>query len=274
MKCNLAPLLLFVALAPPALAGDPAPVSLAQVPALLKQVIQNQRRLDGRTNNADYVSTVRVKERWFDRKGGLKSSSIQVYDHYPASPQSINILTETDGVPTAPAKLEKERAKALKAMEQYLTISTGKPIEESENRPGFRFYLGVYDFLRYSDFHAVEHGSLGGRPMLLLRFRPKAGWVDPQGLVHQLSGVLWIDAAEKVVARARVWPTSLEPAETPFFEMDHQKVFSDLWALVHFRLNPAVKPELFKNQRFDWAFNSHDFQRFSVEQGQITRIAP
>lgn len=254
--------------------GEPTEYGLSEVPSLVKLVIQNQRRLDGRNVTADYVSTVRVLAKQLDVQGKIKSAETQIYEHYPASPKSIVILIETNGVPTPPAKLERERGKALKAMERFLAQLNNKPVIELENSPGFRINLGVYDFLRNSEFYAVDTDTLDGRKMITLKFRPKKGWVDPKGIVHKLAGTLWIDAIDKVVAKAKAWVASTNKPEDTFFEMYHKRIFSDVWSLVYFRINPAVKSELFNSERFDWSFESYNFQRFSVDQGQITKVSP
>jgi hypothetical protein len=274
MNLRLAAILALITFSIPSFSGEAKGYTLSEVPSLVKEVVQNQRRLDGRNVTADYVSTVKVLTKRLDGHGKVKSSDTQIYEHYPASPKSIVILTEMNGVPTSQAKLERERGKALKEMERFLAQLGNKPIVELENSPGFRISLGVYDFLRNSEFYTVEDDLLDGRKMITLKFRPKAGWIDPKGIVHHLSGVLWIDANDKIVARAKAWVTTMTTSAEPFFEMYHKKIYSDVWSLVYFRINPAVKPELFNNERFDWSFENYDFQRFSVDQGQITKVNP
>lgn len=274
MNPCLAAIPVLIAFSIPSFSGEAKGYALSKVPSLVKEVIQNQRRLDGRNVMADYVSTVKVLTKRVDGHGKVKSSDTQIYEHYPASPKSIVILTETNGLPTSQTTLERERGKALKEMERFLAQLRNRPIVELENSPGFRISLGVYDFLRNSEFYAIEDDILDGRKMITLKFRPKPGWIDPKGIVHQLSGVLWIDAVDKIVAKARAWVATMAVTGDTFFEMYHKKIFTDVWSLVYFRINPAVKPDLFNNERFDWSFESYNFQRFSVDQGKITKVNP
>lgn len=245
--------------------------SKLDVPALLREVIHNQRRMDGRV--VDYTSTVHITTKWFDGKNRTKSIQTDVYEHYPAYPNSVTILVESNGSPLPADKIEKQRAKALVAMErsQARLIQT-HPDREAENRPGFRFFLGVYPFLRNTEIYATGKETLDAREMIVLYFRPKPGWVDPDGIVHQLAGMLWIDTQDRIVAQAKAWPAGQTPANGVFFEMRHAKVFPDAWALVSYRLNPAVKPELFKQERFDWSLESSAFKRFIVEPEKIERM--
>ena len=247
--------------------------ALTELPKLLQEVIHNQRLLDGRNAKEDYLSTVKVWTRWFDRKGGLKTSETETYEHYPASPRSILILTESNGVATPTGKLEQERAKALLAMEASLRPADARrPVVELENTPGFRLFLGVYDLLRHSECFALGTDTLDGRPMILLSFRPRPDWVDPKGLLQHLTGTLWIDAADRVVVKAKAWVVGATEKEGLFLEVYHRKVFSDMWALVYYRINPSVRPELFKHERFDWSFENSQFQRCTVDPGQLKQM--
>jgi hypothetical protein len=273
MKSHIAVITLSLGLAATLLSQQSKELPLSEVPSLIQEVIQNQRRLDGAASTADYVSTVKVWTKRFDRKGQLEKSSTQVFEHYPATPRSITILTETDGIPTAPNKLERERLKAIKEMERFLAAQTKKKTNESESVSGWpKINLGVFPILRNSEFYAVGHDVLDGRKMLTLQFRPKPGWIDSKGIVHQLSGTLWIDASDKIVAKAKAWVATMSPVDGLFFEEHHKKVFDDTWAKVYFRLNPAVRPELFKDERVDWSFENYNFQRYSVGQGQIKKV--
>jgi hypothetical protein len=254
-----------------AAAGTSLP-TLDHLGPLLKEVIQQQRRLDGRAVcDVDYVATVKTWTRWFDRKGRLKSSETVTYDVYPAVPKSILVQTEANGVLTEGGKLEKERDKAVKAMEGFLATKAkgAGNVHEFENAPGFRMEMGVYGILRNAEFFDVAADSLDGRPMIRLSFRPKQGYTDPKKILDRVEGTLWVDQMDRVVAKANAWPVGTKAQDGLFFEMYHRKVFPDMWALAYFRLNPGVQPERFGNERFDFSFEVANFQRFSVEKGQL-----
>lgn len=239
--------------------------------SLVQDVIRNQRAMDGRW--VDTTSTVKTFTRWFDRKARQTSCESETYEHYPALPKSVVIQVEKNGSPVSPATVAKAREKAAQTMEVYLkSLKGAKGNRNAENCPGFRLSLGVYAFLRNSDIYEAGQGTLDGRPMITLKFRPKTGWTDPKGLVHKLSGMLWIDAQDRVVALARAWPATKTSANGLFFEMYHKKVFNDSWALVYYRLNPALDPDLFLKERFEWSFENSNFQRFTVEPGTLTRV--
>ena len=265
-------LLLSFVLQAQALKPHQPPFQLNEIPQLIQEVIHNQKMLDGKGLTVDYVSSVRASTKWFDRKGQLKSSELHVYDQYPAYPKSILIFTETNGIPTKPSKLEHERSNALKEMERFLALRNKIPsVLEFENSPGYRIYLGVYPFLRNSEFYKIENDSNEGRPSIKLGFRPKTGWVDPKGIMHHLSGDMWIDLTDKIVVKLIAWVTETDLPQNLFFEMSYKMVFPETWCLTHFRINPSVNSGLFKNERFDWSFDSSDFQRFSIQQPQTSR---
>jgi hypothetical protein len=243
-----------------------------KIASMVRDIIRNQRSMDGRF--VDYTSTVKTFTRWYNRKGKLTSCDTETYEHYPALPKSVVIQVEKNGSIVPSSVVAKERERGLQTMNRYLQSLKGANRNGyAENSPGFRLSLGVYPFLRNSDIYEAGQDTLDGRPMVTLKFRPKAGWTDPKGLVHKLSGMLWIDAQDKVVALARAWPATKSSADGLFFEMYHKKVFNDAWALVYYRLNPALDPDTFLKERFDWSFENSNFQRFTVEEGTVTRMA-
>ena len=246
----------------------------------LAEVIQHQRRLDGRAvYGVDYVCTTREWVRWFDAKGRLKSSETNTYDVYPGEPHSILVRTEHNGVPAAPARLEAERARAVKAMEDFLARKARLPQGEHDlcNTPGYHGMLvGVYGFLEHSAFFEVAADALEGRPMIRLSFRPRPGFKDPQGVLDHMQGQVWVDAADRVVAKATAWPAGARAADGLFFEMDDRKVFPDMWGQVYYRLNPSLRPDLFSrwlhDERFDFSFEVSGYQRFNVGKAQVGKV--
>ena len=243
----------------------------------LAEVIQHQRRLDGKAvYDVDYVCTTRQWVRWFDAKGRLKSSETNTYDVFPGEPQSILVQTEHNGLPTETTRLEAERTHAVKAMEDFLARKARLPQGEHAlcNTPGYNgMLLGVYGFLEHSEFFEVAADALEGRPMIRLSFQPRPGFKDPQRVLDHIQGQLWVDAADRVVAKVTAWPVGARADEGLFFEMTYRKVFPDMWNLVYYRLNPSLRSDLFSrwlhNERFDFSFEVSGFQRFSVGKAQM-----
>jgi hypothetical protein len=88
-----------------------------------------------------------------------------------------------------------------------------------------------------------------------------------------MAGVVWIDAADKVVARLEAWPRpatteqevpSAHPdAETIVYEQ--MRLPNGLWVPKRIRLNAIGKAALFNGTNKDMTFEFSQYQRFNIE---------
>lgn len=192
----------------------------------------------------EYTFTVNAVKREKDKKGRTKEETF-IYEVFIPTLKSgtrtrgVLIVTSHDGVAVPPEKLEKERERAAEKIEkeEERIERAPTPIIEAAPIPGIH-PVGMYgrttinrsafgirgggatltitSFLRFTDLTLVRREQIGGRETLIFNFSPRPGteFVDNEKYIAQLTGEIWIDAAERIVTRLIGWP-SIIPAIVP-----------------------------------------------------------
>ena len=235
--------------------------------------------------------------RELDQRGKLVES-VSEYDAYPIKVLGhhhhvISLISE-NGAPISPKRLKKERqqaAKEMEAAERESALQVGDPpaagaekyvaagIGVSQAGDGVR--IGVSQFLRQCRFTAPRYVRLADRDMVALNIHSCAGNVsDPrEQYLARMAGVVWIDAADKVVARLIAWPASETERETSFAPPDAETIVYEqtrlpdgLWVPKRIRLNAIGKAELFNGTDKDMTFEFSHYQRFITEVNDLQKV--
>lgn len=294
------------------LAGRPLAGAAAQsgespdVPALLLEVARNERAMLGR--RLEYTWTARVTDRELDKGGRVKKQSVNVYEVYPVRGEFARKLVSRDGVPVPPERAEQELKKTAerleKAAREEQKRAEGKapppptPAEAQNPAgiPSFGFSTGqrhggfgsreislsVWRFFRYGEYTNPRREQLRGREAIVLDFRPRADFRpanEVQRPYARLAGRLWIDAADRTVARLEAWPhdpqgAAAAAAREPSVVFEHERVAEGVWLERLVRINTYPHKEVFNGIELDTAKESSDFQRFSTRTGGDTLDRP
>ncbi len=279
-----------------------AAVDGAQLPDLssldTQSLIRDSDRLGAamhlRLPEYTYLQTRLSREH--DQRGKLLER-VSAYEAYPIKVRGrhrhvISLIRE-DGVPISPTRLKKERERAVKVMEaaeresvplaggalaasveKYVTAGIGL------SQAGEGVWVGVSQFLRQCRFGAPRYDRLVDREMIALDIHSCAGKVDAprEQYLAGMAGVVWIDAADKVVARLEAWPApateqrletpaALPEAETLVYEQ--MRLPNGLWVPKRIRLNALGKAALFNGTDKDMTFEFSRYQHFSTEVTDI-----
>lgn len=291
-----------VLLAGPALTGAAGQsVGSSEVTALLLEVARNEKAMSGR--RLEYTWTTKITERELDKGGGVKKQSVNVYEVYPVRGEFARKLTARDGVPVSQERADRELREAAKRLEEAAREeqkqAEGKPrptpapptpaqAQNPNGIPSFGFSTGqkhgsgfssheismaVWRFFRYAEFTNIRREQLRGRESIVLDFRPRSDFRpadEIQKPYARLAGRLWIDAADKAVARLEAWPADAgaEAVREPSVIFEHERVADGLWLEHLFRIKTYGHKDIFNGIELDLTKEAADFQRFSTKSGE------
>ncbi|HYG79208.1 MAG TPA: hypothetical protein VD861_02405, partial [Pyrinomonadaceae bacterium] len=185
---------------------DPPAEEALDIPALLREVEANQQEIDERVSN--YAFTEKRTEREISGGGELKKEKVTVSEVYPLlGGRTIHRLVSENGVPLSAeraAKQDKEIAEAVAKYEREHEKRVLKKLEEQSKGKKEDDDVGITVFLRACEFLSPRRERLRDREAVVFDFRPRPGF-KPNGtaesIVSKLSGVVWIDPADKTVMR-------------------------------------------------------------------------
>ena len=276
---------------------EPPADATLNIPALLRDLSKNQEETDKRIN--DYTFTRKVTERELDDKGVLKKEKVTVYEVSPFVGYGwVQKLVSENGVPLTPEREAKELKRVAEEMEKAeregpkraekrererarerekrraKAAKSGGSVEDEEDED-----VGISTFLRACEFVSPRRESFRGRDVIVFDFRPRAGFKPSdrgESLVSKLSGVIWVDPAERQVMRleARLVDSfkmgggllaSVKPGSGFLFEQT--RLEEGVWLPRYSQVNASARVMLFKGLSINETNEFSDFKRFSAKTG-------
>jgi hypothetical protein len=273
----------------------------------LKEKAMLARRLE-------YTWTAKITDRELDKRGEVKKESSSVYEVYPVRGEFARKLLARDGVPVSQERADKEFKKTAERLEKAArderkraeskpppsppTPSPGQ-MQNPLGIPSFGFWTGhresngfssteisvaVWRFFRYCEFYGPRRESFNGRESIVLDFQPRSDFRpadEIQKSYARLHGRVWIDAADKSVARLEAWPddatTSTVTASTarePAVVFEHARMTDGVWLERLVRIKTYGHKEIFNGIELDFTKEVSDFKRFSSVAGDATVDTP
>jgi hypothetical protein len=287
---------------------DPPADSTLDIPALLRDLSKNQDDVDRRIN--DYTFTQKITEREVDDKGQVKKEKVSVYEVYPIVDYGwVQKLVVENGAPLSPeraAKEEKRAAEELEKAEREAPRLKEKHEREREERRAKRRAksgdkakaggaageedvdddVGISTFLRACEFFSPRRERFRERDVIVFDFRPRAGFRPTntgEAIVSKLSGVIWVDPAERQVMRleARLVDSfkmggglvaSIKPGSAFIFEQT--RLPEGVWMPRFSQVNASARVFLFAGMSVNETREFGDFKRFSAKTGDEKLDAP
>jgi hypothetical protein len=279
---------------------EPPADATLDIPALLRDLSKNQEEDDERIN--DYTFTQKVTEREVDDKGQVKKEKVSVFEVYPMAAYGwVQKLVVENGVPLSPeraAKEEKRVAEELeKAEREAPKLKQKREQKRAERRAKRRAKSGdkskgteagneedddveISTFLRACEFFSPRRERLRDRDVIVFDFRPRAGFKPSntgETIVSKLSGVIWIDPAERHVMRleARLVDSfkmggglvaSIKPGSAFIFEQT--RLPEGVWLPRFSQVNASARVFLFAGMSINQTREFGDFKRFSTKSGE------
>lgn len=278
------------------------------VRALLSEVALKEKSMLAR--RLEYTWTAKMTDRERGKRGEVKKESSSLYEVYPVRGEFARKLLERDGVPVSRERADRELRQAAerleKAAREEQRRAESKPTptpqtpEESRNPsglPSFGFSTGhresngfssaeislaVWRFFRYCEFSNPRRETFKGRDTIVLDFRPRADFRpadELQSPYARLRGRVWIDDADKAVARLEAWPddapTSADaPASEPSVVFEHARVAEGVWLERLVRIKTYGRKQIFNGIELDFTKEVTDFKRFSSLAGDDALNSP
>jgi hypothetical protein len=283
-------------------------VESLDVRALLSEVALKEKSMLAR--RLEYTWTAKVTERELGERGEVRKETSSLYEVYPVRGEFARKLLERDGAPVSQERAEHELKKTAERLERAAREeqkraeqkpSPAPPSPEQEQNssglPAFGFSTGhresngftsteislaVWRFFRYCEFTNPRREVFNNREAILLDFRPRADFCpadESQRPYARLRGRLWIDAADKSVARLEAWPDDA-PASSdvltrePSIVFEHARVADGLWLERLVRIKTFGLKKIFNGIELDFTKEVTNFKRFSSLAGDDTIDAP
>ena len=287
-----------VAYVPPAATEDGA--RLPDLSSLdIQQLIRDSdclgTAMHSRLPEYTYLQTRLSRE--LDHRGKL-IERVSAYEAYPVKVlghhRHVISMVSEGGAPVSPKRLKKERQQATKEIEtaeresalqvgaapgvnaeKYVTAGIGV------SQAGDGVWIGASQFLRSCRFEAPRYDRLANRDMIALDINSCAGNVrDPrERYLAGMAGVVWIDAADRVVARIEAWPASESAREKPSAPPDAETLVYEqmrlpngLWVPKRIRLNAIGRAALFNGTDKDMTFEFSQYHRFDIEVKDLQQL--
>lgn len=274
------------------------------IPALLREAKEksdeNWRKMI--SVYANYGFKRRKIMRETKRNGEIKEESELYEVFFPSKCKvkkcsSAAILLEENGKPVAPEKIEKERIKAAERLEKVESHpeAIALPLKRDYPLHWLRFTywsrspfeiktlakIDGQEILEKCDFFAPQKEIVNGREMIALSFRPRADatFSEETSYMPNMTGKIWIDAADKVFVRLAIWEKSAKFNEmTSDFLLNNAPLVYDMtrtkegiWFIHLGRINGLKNPTLFARMKEDFSLENYDFRYFKteIEKGEV-----
>lgn len=235
--------------------------------------------------------------RELDQRGKLVER-VSAYEAYPIKVlgrhHHVISLVSENGAPISPKRLKREREQTVKEIEtaeRENALQRGaEPIAGAEryvsagigmSQAGDGVWIGVSQFLRQCKFGAPRFDRLAEREMIALSIHSCSSNVSDlrERYLNGIAGVIWIDAADKVVVRLEAWPASITaqdnapaPLDAETIVYEQTRLPNGLWVPKRIRLNAIGKAALFNGTDKDMTFEFSHYQRFCTEVDDLQKI--
>lgn len=184
--------------------------------ALLERILDHRdqiRPIEGGLTFRQLITTEAL-----DAERRVTAAANALYEYNPVAGRHLWKLLELDGEPIAGRRRRREERRYRKAVEaarkeaeeDRLALERRDPEYEVRPKNGMDlFYKIVRDAVELDMFEGelFEGGPWRGRPMQIVRFRPRPGFEDApnrmMSVVSKCEGELWVDAAGRQIARVR-----------------------------------------------------------------------
>ncbi len=195
---------------------------------------------------------------------------------YPKRGRFSQKTISKDGAPLSSKATEKELNQLIEDLEKdekdRKNSAPPKPNAETNIiRYGFgKFAIGLLDFLLAGDFSKPRLERRDGRETIVLNFRPRQGYRPPGNLqspIANLAGVIWIDAADRVVVDLKAWPA--QAAGEPAVAISLTRLPEGLWVPASFQVNTTGYQHAFNGESVYEVKEFSNYRKFDVKIEEV-----
>jgi hypothetical protein len=165
---------------------------------------------------SSYTYTERRVEQKLDKRGGVTSETVRVFEVYPRLPgeeEPYRRLVEEDGKPVSPQKLEKQDRQRRKTVEAYVRRAASQT--ESDRRKAWQAYekaveertREIDDIFNVFDVRMAGRDEIGGHDTIAFTLTPNPGArprTDSGKMMQHFSARAWISESDYELVRVEV----------------------------------------------------------------------
>lgn len=272
-----------------------AAATLTPVPPLAPEYVELLRQTDANggvlhKNLLNYTYQLKKIHRVLNERGNSVYLQEQVFEAYPIRGEHVLITLSRNGIPSR--TVSDERKQAAKQLEEAEKLrASGKEDPNSGDEAGGYVsagVIGVYagktgyvsinisTILRSCEFFSPRTEKIGDREMVVLNYRHRAGTkLSPNhSYIAGLVGTVWIDSADKVLARLEGWPVSAAafdlvqsaaPRDEAALIYQQNRQADGTWVPSLIRMNAGGRTDLFDGLNWDVVFEFSNYQRFNTQ---------
>ncbi|HVY91331.1 MAG TPA: hypothetical protein VHA14_01230 [Bryobacteraceae bacterium] len=241
--------------------------AIPDVPTLLREVLEHQRKTDA--IREDYTFHELVRTDTLNGDGSVKESASEESEVFFVHGHRIIQLIKRDGAELNSRDKAKEEQRVRKEIEGY--SKSPKPTERG--RGGGRDHV-VSRILSVAKTTNPRREMFRGRPTLVFDFegdpKAKANGMD-QNAAKKLAGTVWIDEADRQVARLevrfydnfRIGGFLANVQKGTSMNVDQTRIGDGLWMQTGSEDHLAARVVV-KNLRMNVHIQDFDFQKFNV----------
>jgi hypothetical protein len=273
-------------------AGAPLDLTTLNLAGLVRECDHNGTKVHRQL--LSYTYRLRKIRREYNDEGRSVERQVQEFEAYPVRGEHVLIQLRENGQPLSSAEMDWQRRRAGEQLEQAereaaQAAGSGKP---AANEPNGYPAAGVYSrvhrlpvavsidpstILRNGELSAPRLEQVGARETLVLDFRMQPGVTLPPRRTYmaRLQGRVWIDVADKVIARIEAWPTdefrkydTVTTAE-PRLIYQQTKLDTGAWVPTLMRINSGGNPLLLDGLNWDVVFEFTDYKQFKTSADDL-----
>ncbi len=282
---------------------EPKPVpntsTLGPVPPLSPEYVELLRQAEAsgvsaHTRLLDFTYQLKKTHRVLNERGIGVQTQEQIFEAYPIRGEHVLILLSRNG--QASRTMSEDRRMAAKQLEEATRPGKSGSAQEMAAEKELEGYItagatGVYQgrtgyvsinvstILQSCEFFSPRVETVSGRQMVVLNYRHRAGMklAGKHAYIAGLVGTVWIDQADRIVARLEGWPLT-----TAAFDLVQSTAPHDEAALIYqqgrqpdgswfptvIRMNAGGRAELFDGLNWDVVFEFGNYQRFNTSASE------
>lgn len=259
---------------------------LPDIPTLLREVGQNEDEIDRILDKYAYQATITKRE--LDSKGQIRETETEIFELTFYKGNRIRRLVAKNGKPlTANQEADEnkrveKRIREIEKKEAEKVRKAQKERESAQNNSGSSDSeddqrLSISDILRASKLVNPRRERYRNRDVIVFDYEPLPGYKpqkDYEKLFGKMAGALWVDAADKQVARVEarlVEPFKIAGGllaslkEGASFVLEQDRLNNEIWLPTRADINLGLKVFLIKGINVNLAIAYDNYKRFNVE---------
>jgi len=240
----------------------------------------------------EYTYTLKKIRRVLNGDGKVLNERVDTFEAYPVRGQHVLIQLTSDGAPLLGSHVAEERRRAGQSLVRAddEEKKQGDRVEAVPDKK--RGYLAagisgihrskyasvtidISEILRSCEFSSPRAARLGEREMIALSFRPPADHSFPlnKKYISRIAGTIWIDAAERVVARLEAWVAVASPdarhEQGPVLIYEQARQPSGAWFPILIRLNTRGDESIANGLNWDVVFELSEYHHFTSRAEEV-----